>query len=143
MSLVLAAFLALIGVQNPASAGTASIEGMVTRAGTSQPIENARVAVWGDRGPDFRATTDANGHFVVSNMPAGIFNIEVQAEGYLPNPSSNMRIRIGLSDRQRLRHDVVPFLSPDFLSLYENRSTSISVAKGATVTIAPLSLISP
>src|SRR5262245_28734502 len=64
MSLALAAFLALLGVQEPAATGTGSIEGTVTRAGTSQPIENAVVAVWGDRGPDFRATTDANGHFV-------------------------------------------------------------------------------
>jgi hypothetical protein len=107
MSLLLAACLALIGTRAPAPTGTASIEGIVTRAGTSQPIENARVTVWADRGPDFRATTDANGNFVVSNMPAGIFNIEVQAEGYLPNPSSNMIVRLGLSDRQRLRHDVV------------------------------------
>ena len=107
MRLLLAAFLALIAVQDPAPTGTAAIEGVVTRAGTSQPIPNARVAIWGDRGPDFQATTDGNGHFVVSNMPAGSFNIEVRAEGYLPNPSSNMMVRIGLSDRQRLRHDVV------------------------------------
>lgn len=107
MVLLLAAFLALIGVQDPAPTGTASIEGVVTRAGTSQPIQNARVAIWGDRGPDFQATTDGNGHFVVSNMPAGIFNIEVLAAGYLPHPSMNIVVRLGLSDRQRLRHDVV------------------------------------
>jgi hypothetical protein len=107
MRLLLAALLTLIGVQELAPTGTASLEGRVTRAGTSQPIVNARVAVWGDRGPDFQATTDGNGHFVVSNMPVGIFNIKVQAEGYLPNPLPNMVVRIGLSDRQRLRHDVV------------------------------------
>jgi hypothetical protein len=107
MRLLLAALLALIGAQDPAPGGTASIEGRVTRAGTSQPIVNARVAVWGDRGPDFQTTTDGNGHFVVSNMPAGIFNIEVRAEGYLPNPLPNMVVRISLSDRQRLRRDVV------------------------------------
>jgi hypothetical protein len=65
------------------------------------------VAIWGDRGPDFQATTNGNGHFVVSNMPAGIFNIQVLAEGYLPNPLPKMVVRIGLNDRQRLRHDVV------------------------------------
>jgi hypothetical protein len=107
MNLLLAAFIALIGVQEPAPIGTSSVEGLVTRAGTSQPIPNARVAIWGDRGPDFKATTDPNGRFVVPNMPAGIFNIAVQADGYLPNPLPPMITRIGLNDRQRLRHDVV------------------------------------
>jgi hypothetical protein len=107
MVLLLAALLVLIGLQAPAPTGTASLEGLVTRAGTSQPIQNARVAIWGDRGPDFQATTDGNGRFVVSNMPAGIFNIQVLAEGYLPNPLPNLVVRIGLNDRQRLRHDVV------------------------------------
>ena len=107
MHLLLAAFFALISVQEAPPAGTASVEGVVTKAGTSQPIANASVVIWSLRGPGFRATTDGNGHFVISNVPAGTFGIDVQAEGYLPNQLPNNLTLIALSDRQQLRHDVV------------------------------------
>src|ERR1700752_2731751 len=103
MRFLFAAFLAIGALQDPVPTGTAAIEGVVTRAGTSQPIEKAHVVIWGDKGPDFEARTDGNGHFVVSNMPAGIFNIQVQAEGYLDNPSSpKMLVRLGFGDPQPL-----------------------------------------
>jgi len=106
MGFLFAVIFALAGLQDPVPTGTAAIEGVVTRAGTSQPIEKAHVTIWGDKGSSFEATTDGNGHFVVSNMPAGTFNVQVQAEGYSDNPPANMVVLVGLSDRQRLRHDV-------------------------------------
>jgi Carboxypeptidase regulatory-like domain len=88
--------------------GPAAIEGVVTRAGSLQPVWNARVAIWGDSGPDFETKTDANGRYVFSNLPPGIFNIEVEAEGYLtvPNPSSSDRIRLTVVNGQRVRRDI-------------------------------------
>src|SRR5436190_16753564 len=108
MSLLLAAVLALIGVQGTPPAGTASVEGVVTKAGTSQPVANASVVIWWSPfSPNFEATTDGNGHFIVSNMPAGNFHIEVKAEGYLPYPLPDRPSFIGLRDGQHLRQDVV------------------------------------
>jgi len=108
MTLLLAVLLALIGVQDTTPAGTASVEGVVTKAGTPQPVANASVVIWCcPFSPDFEAATDGNGHFVVSNLPAGSFHIEVKAEGYLPYPLPNTVSFIRLSDGQHLRQDVV------------------------------------
>jgi len=107
MHLLLVALLALIGVQDTQPAGTASVEGVVTRAGSSQPVANASVVISSLSRRDFGATTDGNGHFVVSNMHAGTFRIDVKAEGYLPNPLPNRVSIIRLSDGQHLRYDVV------------------------------------
>ena len=66
------------------------------RANSTQPIEGARVAIWGDMGPDFETRTDANGHYLFPALRYGTYNMEVQAEGYLssPDPSTNVRIRL-------------------------------------------------
>jgi hypothetical protein len=104
---LIAALLVFAGFQDP-QAGTGAIEGIVTRAGSSQPIQGARVAIWGDKGPDFQTTTDANGHYAFGGIPTGPFNMEVQAEGYLstPDPSTGKTIRFTISDGQLTRHDV-------------------------------------
>src|SRR5688572_28823813 len=106
MEILIAILVALSGLQQQAPIGTATIEGVVTRAGTSQPIGNARVAVISDRGKHFEASTDGNGHFVLSNLPADIFNFQVQAEGYVDDPAPRIVVRLGLRDGERLRHDV-------------------------------------
>jgi hypothetical protein len=112
MHLLLAALLVFIGVQDTPPVGTGSVEGVVTRAGTSQPVANASVVVFKQGRPsslDFGVTTetDGNGHFVVSNMPAGNFRLDVKADGYLPYPLPNRVSFVILSDGQHLRQDVV------------------------------------
>ena len=106
MTLAIAALMAIIGFQAPKT-GTGVLEGVVTRSDSSRPVEGARVAIWGDQGPDFETRTDGNGHYAFGDLPAGIFNMEIAAEGYLtvPDPSTSMQIRITIGDRQRLRHD--------------------------------------
>jgi len=105
--LVIAVFLALLSLQAPQTA-TSVIEGTVTRAYSTQPVEGARVGIWGDHGPDFEARTDANGHYVVGYLPAGVYNIEVQAAGYVsvPNPSTDQKVRLTVGDQRRVRYDV-------------------------------------
>jgi len=104
---LIAALLVLAGFQDP-QVGTGAIEGSVTRAGSAQPIQGARVAIWGDKGPDFETRTDANGHYALSGIPTGPFNMEVKADGYLssPDPSTGKTVRITISDGQLARHDV-------------------------------------
>jgi hypothetical protein len=85
-----------------------SLEGTVTRDGSSQPVPDARVGIWGDHGPDFDTRTDANGHFAFPNLPTGVYNVEVHADGYVttPNPASNSTIRVTVGNGQRVRRDV-------------------------------------
>ena len=102
---LLIAVLLTLGLQNP-QAGV--LEGVVTRASSAQPVEGARVALFGDGGPDFETRTDANGHYVFPELPPGAYNIEVQADGFipLPNPSSNVKLRVTIDPQERQRQDV-------------------------------------
>src|SRR5687767_14726808 len=81
---------------------TGSIEGTITRAGTSQPLANARVTVSrraaaapvavGARGgapapaPITPVMTDDKGKFVVSGLEDGAYNVQVVANGYIAQP---------------------------------------------------------
>jgi hypothetical protein len=107
MSFLMTAFLVLGALQAP-RAVTGVIEGTITRANSTRPVEGARVAVWGDHGPDFKTTTDANGNYTVGDLPAGVYNMEVQAPGYLavPNPWANQKVRLTVGDQKRVRYDV-------------------------------------
>ncbi|WP_114579674.1 carboxypeptidase regulatory-like domain-containing protein, partial [Saliphagus sp. LR7] len=58
-----------------------TVEGTVTDAGTGDPIEGATVEIHADPG-DHAATTDANGEYVLENVPAGEHEITVTAEDY-------------------------------------------------------------
>src|SRR5678816_225047 len=102
---LLIAVLLTLGLQNP-QAGV--LEGVVTRANSARPVEGARVAIWSEAGSDFETRTDANGQYLFPDVPAGTYNIEVQADGFvpLPNPSSNARIRLTIVPQERLRQDV-------------------------------------
>ena len=106
MTPLIPVLLALLAVQTPGE-GTAVVEGTIMRAASVQPIQSARVIVWGDQGPDFGTVTDANGHYAIP-LPAGTFNIEISADGYVsePRPWLNTTIRLVLADKQRLLHNV-------------------------------------
>jgi hypothetical protein len=68
-----------------------SIEGSVTRPGTSQPVPNVRVTVTrpaGARGagsaPIPPVVTDEKGHFAVTGLnDGGLYNVEFRANGYV------------------------------------------------------------
>jgi peptide/nickel transport system substrate-binding protein len=56
---------------------TGSIQGTITDATTGLPIPSATVTVGG-----FSAVTDSSGHFLISNVTAGSYQISVSAAGY-------------------------------------------------------------
>lgn len=60
--------------------GPGRLEG-VARATTGQPVAGARVTVWGT-GLDTR--TDAEGRFVLQELPLGSFTLDARAVGYDP-----------------------------------------------------------
>jgi hypothetical protein len=68
---------------------TGSIEGTVTRAGSNQVISGARVTTIRRLTPNPPAAippaiTDASGKFVFSALEDGVYSIQVQADGYMP-----------------------------------------------------------
>jgi hypothetical protein len=91
LSLLSLAFLLLQTGANPHTQPkpTGSIEGTVTRAGSNQRIIGARVTMIRRLTPNPPAAippaiTDDTGKFVFSGLEDGVYSIQVQADGYMP-----------------------------------------------------------
>ena len=81
-SLLLGAVL-LVPLQNPQAAFV--IEGQVLQADVigNPPIENARIELQGGTLSSTYARTDATGHFRLTNVPAGQYQLTAMAAGYV------------------------------------------------------------
>ncbi|MCL4177657.1 MAG: carboxypeptidase regulatory-like domain-containing protein [Verrucomicrobia bacterium] len=64
-------------VNRTGALSTGTITGVVTAAGTGQPIANAVVTSF-----DRQATTDAAGNYTLTNVPAGLAYVTASAAGY-------------------------------------------------------------
>jgi hypothetical protein len=72
------------GVQAPAPVGTAQVTGAVTMAGTGQPARKTRVTLSGTEIRGTRsATTDDQGRFSFTALPAGRYSLSANRPGYL------------------------------------------------------------
>lgn len=74
----LAALLGLAGASE-AVAQTGSVTGTVTAEATGAPMAGAFVSI---EGTNFTAATQANGRFLILNVPAGTYQVTVQMIGY-------------------------------------------------------------
>lgn len=84
MNLLLAWVLVL--TQAPAAGQVRSVQGVVTRDGSSDPVANARILVTSADGVDTPATlarTDRDGRFVVPGLRVGRYRIIVERDGYV------------------------------------------------------------
>lgn len=61
---------------------TASIRGTVTTAGTGAPVRGAIVHLMADGSGNRLATTDSEGHYELSNLPAGTYRLTVSRAGF-------------------------------------------------------------
>lgn len=68
--------------EQPASA--APLEGVVLTAGEETPIAGATVTATGAGGREVSATTDAQGHFVFSDLPPGRYSVAIRQSGFDP-----------------------------------------------------------
>ena len=76
------AFVFLVAL--PPQVQPASIEGVVVRAGNSEPISNAIVELNGDNGrPSAATATVSDGKFEFKNLTPGSYNLTVSRSGYL------------------------------------------------------------
>ena len=62
--------------------GSSVIEGVVTQAGTGEPIPGTRIILSGS-GPARETTTDERGRFAIAGVSQGHYNVSAQREGYL------------------------------------------------------------
>jgi hypothetical protein len=108
MSIVLLAFLAQVLSAPPALAVTQAdngiIEGVVTKLGTAEGLENVRIGLVGV--PSANAMTDERGRFILRDLPPGQYTIRAQRDGYGPrtiSPNAFVSRTVALGPRQRLQ----------------------------------------
>jgi sarcosine oxidase gamma subunit len=90
----------------PVPAGTGVISGRVLTADTGRPLKRARVMVTGGGRP-FSATTNEEGRYTISGLPAGTYSVTGSKTGFVDGMFGQRRAPragtpIELSDNQRL-----------------------------------------
>ncbi len=79
-------WLLSVAPQGPMPPGTGSISGRVIGSDTGKPLKNAavQITIYENLSARFQsALTDADGHFELTNLPAGHFRIAASATNYL------------------------------------------------------------
>jgi hypothetical protein len=107
-TLLLAMLLAAVPLQAPAQNANGSIEGLILRAGTNTPVVGVFISV---RAPTDGTTasveSDANGRFVINDLPPGRYFVRGEREGYLirngPGGRAPIVEAVTLLPNQRLR----------------------------------------
>lgn len=94
-----------------ASSGTATIRGRVLAADTGRPLRRARITAFAPEleGQPRTTSTDTDGGYELSNLPAGRYSLRVVRSGYLTLSYGQRRPReapkpVHLADRQTLDH---------------------------------------
>ena len=87
------AVLGLVLVAGTALAqATGSITGVVTTA-AKKPVHNAMVVAFNvDTGKTYDTATDAKGHYDLTELPAGGYEVSVSAEGYSDFDSDEIKV---------------------------------------------------
>lgn len=74
-------------IQNPAvnPANQCTVQGVVLKAGTGEPLKKATVEMWQEGEPSQvrDAATDGSGHFELKNLDPGQYRLSVQRNGYV------------------------------------------------------------
>ena len=63
--------------------GTGRLRGRVLQAGSSTPIRLAQVTLSGDQNVRRMVTTDGEGRYEFTDLPAGVFTVSVAKPGFL------------------------------------------------------------
>src|SRR5215831_17396074 len=101
----------------PAQAGSAAIRGRIFAADTGRPLRRARIAALAPElaGESRTVSTDSDGRYELTGLPAGRYTIRVTRSGYLPLRYGQRRPLeqgkpLQLADRQAI--DSIDFTMP-------------------------------
>ncbi len=78
----------------------ATLEGTLTRATDSSPVENALIVGWGDRRIEVcRTRTGLAGEFLFEDLPSGLLTLEITPEDAAVPPSRRVEVEAGTRTR--------------------------------------------
>jgi large repetitive protein len=100
---VLIASAAIARGQDASRIRPATIEGIVFRVGTGEPLRAARVTLTGIAGAK-SATTNDKGRFLIVDVSPGVYTVEASASLFVPSRKSQLQ----LSSDQHLRDVAIP-----------------------------------
>jgi len=84
MGLMLAMIAICLGSVAASAAWTASVSGRVVDVKTLLPVADATIRIYTERGYDVmgKATSDAQGNFVIEGLRGGTYRLEFEKRGY-------------------------------------------------------------
>jgi hypothetical protein len=83
-----------VGGAARAQQGAGALTGRVTNNVTKEPLAGVVVTVTSPALPDSQlVTTDESGYYRLPNLPPGVYYVQFDKEGYLPNGSADIAIR--------------------------------------------------
>ena len=91
----------VLGTETSSAATTGTIRGRVVDEG-GRPLVTATVVV---AGSDLLASTDANGRYVVFDVPEGIYLLEATSPGFSEATADSVRVVAGETTELRIGSD--------------------------------------
>lgn len=107
LALTLLAFAAVPVMAVGVAAQSGTITGKVTSAESGRPIENATIKATVTGGTPYGAVSGADGAFRIVNLPDGAYTVSVNALGFAPKSSANVRPGAALSIAMTPRTNVL------------------------------------
>jgi hypothetical protein len=84
----------LLGAATAAMAQSGAIAGRVQTADKGEPLPDANIVLVGS---NLGATTDANGFYLIANVPPGIYQLRATFVGYTKTTVEEVRVRLNLT----------------------------------------------
>lgn len=104
--LLLAFAVALFGQENPTRGEPATIEGIVSKLGTGEPLRDVHVTATGASGAN-KVTTNAQGRFVIADLAPGTYNLDACATLFVRARRNSLNLNVGWLLRRPLS-DTLP-----------------------------------
>lgn len=91
---------ALFGQEHPTRGQPATIEGIVTKLGTGEPLRDVRVTATGASDPK-KVTTNAEGRFVIPDLAPGIYNLDASATLFVRARKNSLNLHVSPGEHLR------------------------------------------
>ena len=84
----------------PSTVQPTVLQGIIQDVSNFQPLSNVKLVITSKTSDDLKkiTTTGKDGTFSVSDLPAGVYNVSFQKEGYEPGSYSSLTVKNGANN---------------------------------------------